>query len=61
VTPERLDQPPLGNTQAIGQILYTRYLFPFEITSLVLLVAMVGVIIIAKGRARGPDEGAEGA
>ena len=42
--------PPLGNTQAIGQALYTRYLFPFEITSMLLLVAMVGAVVIAKGR-----------
>ena len=41
---------PVGNTQAIGQVLYTRYLFPFEITSMVLLVAMVGAVVIAKGR-----------
>jgi len=40
---------PLGNTQAIGQILYSRYLFPFEITSMVLLVAMVGAVVIARG------------
>ena len=40
----------LGNTQALGQALYSRYLFPFEITSLVLLVAMVGAIVISKGR-----------
>ena len=44
-----------GNTQAIGQALYTRYLFPFEITSLLLLVAMVGVIVIGKGRAAPPS------
>ena len=42
--------PAAGNTQAIGQALYTRYLFPFEITSMILLVAMVGVIVIARGR-----------
>ena len=42
--------PPIGNTQAIGQLLYSRYLFPFEITSMVLLAAMVGVIVIARGR-----------
>ncbi len=48
--------PPVGNTQAIGTLLYSRYLFPFEITSVVLLVAMIGVIVIAKGRARGPVE-----
>src|SRR5262245_20372770 len=41
---------PVGNTQAIGQELYTRYLFPFEITSMLLLVAMVGAVVIAKGR-----------
>jgi NADH-quinone oxidoreductase subunit J len=39
-----------GNTQAIGRTLYSRYLFPFEITSVILLVAMVGVILIARGR-----------
>ncbi len=44
--------PSGGNTRAIGEALYTRYLFPFEITSVVLLVAMVGVIVIGKGRRR---------
>jgi NADH-quinone oxidoreductase subunit J len=43
--------PVAGNTQAIGQLLYSRYLFPFEITSMVLLVAMVGAIVISKSRA----------
>jgi NADH-quinone oxidoreductase subunit J len=46
-------QPPafgVGNTQALGEALYSRFLFPFEITSLVLLVAMVGAIVIARGR-----------
>ena len=42
--------PSVGNTQAIGEALYTRYLFPFEITSMLLLVAMVGAVVIAKGR-----------
>jgi NADH-quinone oxidoreductase subunit J len=46
VTPEL----SVGNTQAIGLLLYSRYLFPFEITSIVLLVAMVGAIVIARGR-----------
>jgi NADH-quinone oxidoreductase subunit J len=44
---------PTGNTEAIGRLLYTRYLFPFEITSMLLLVAMVGAVVIAKGR--GPE------
>jgi NADH-quinone oxidoreductase subunit J len=45
-----------GNTEAIGRVLYTRYLFPFEITSIILLVAMVGVIVIGKGRSGGTTE-----
>jgi len=38
-----------GNTQQLGLLLYSRYLFPFEITSIILLVAMIGVIVIARG------------
>lgn len=41
-----------GNAESIGMVLYSRYLFPFEITSILLLVAMVGAIVIAKGRGR---------
>jgi len=36
-----------GNTQALGRILYTEYLLPFEIASLVLLVGIVGAIVLA--------------
>ena len=54
---------PVGNVMAIGKLLYSRYLFPFEITSILLLVAMVGVIVIARGRARtrAADAAGEGA
>jgi NADH-quinone oxidoreductase subunit J len=38
----------LGNTQIIGEVLYSTYLFPFEVASLILLVAMIGAIILAK-------------
>ncbi|MEK7366821.1 MAG: NADH-quinone oxidoreductase subunit J [Candidatus Methylomirabilales bacterium] len=48
--PEGGPPPPLpkGNTQAVGYLLFTRYLLPFELTSLILLVAMVGALILAK-------------
>jgi NADH-quinone oxidoreductase subunit J len=36
------------NTMAIGETLYSTYLFPFEVASLILLVAMIGAIILAK-------------
>ena len=38
----------LGNTQMIGEVLYSTYLFPFEVASLILLVAMIGAIVLAK-------------
>lgn len=44
-----------GNAAAIGKVLYSRFLFPFEITSVLLLVAMVGAIVLAKGRATPAD------
>lgn len=36
------------NTLAIGQTLFSTYLFPFEVASLILLVAMIGAIVLAK-------------
>jgi NADH-quinone oxidoreductase subunit J len=41
--------PPVAsvpNTAAIGQVLYTRYVYFFEAAGLVLLVAMVGAIVL---------------
>jgi len=40
--------PLSGNTQQVGWLLYTSYLIPFEIASMLLLVAMIGAIILAK-------------
>ncbi|HLA01878.1 MAG TPA: NADH-quinone oxidoreductase subunit J [Aestuariivirga sp.] len=41
--------PPPGdvtNTEALGQILYTKYVYFFEAAGLVLLVAMIGAIVL---------------
>ena len=38
--------PNLPNTQALGTVLYTRYLYVFEGAGLVLLVAMIGAIVL---------------
>ncbi len=35
-----------GSPQAVGQALFNQYLLPFEITSILLLVAMVGAIVL---------------
>jgi NADH-quinone oxidoreductase subunit J len=40
--------PVSGNTQEVGWLLYTNYLIPFEIASMLLLVAMIGAIVLAK-------------
>jgi NADH-quinone oxidoreductase subunit J len=37
-----------GSTAVIGQVLFSTYLYPFEIASLLLLVAMVGAIVLSK-------------
>ncbi len=44
------------NIEAIGELLYTRYLFPFEIAGLILLVAMIGAIVLTH-RSRGDVRG----
>lgn len=39
----------LGNVQAVAEVLFTRYLWAFEATGLLLLVALVGVVYLVKG------------
>ena len=36
----------ISNTRALGDILYTRYLFAFQAAGLILLVAMIGAIVL---------------
>jgi NADH-quinone oxidoreductase subunit J len=41
--------PPPGdinNTQALGLVLYTRYVYYFEVSGIILLVAMIGAIVL---------------
>ena len=38
----------VGNTKLIGNLLFTDYLLPFEITSILLFVAAIGAIMLAK-------------
>lgn len=37
-----------GETKPLGKLLFTQYLLPFEVMSLLLLVGMVGVILLSK-------------
>lgn len=48
-TPIGTSEPvTVDNTLAIGETLFSTYLYPFEVASLILLVAMIGAIILAK-------------
>lgn len=38
----------VGDTHTIGQLLFTKYLFPFEAASVLLLSAIIGSVILAK-------------
>jgi NADH-quinone oxidoreductase subunit J len=38
-----------GSPASIGDMLFNRYLVPFEVTSILLLVAMVGAILLTRG------------
>ncbi|MFQ6082857.1 MAG: NADH-quinone oxidoreductase subunit J [Candidatus Aminicenantia bacterium] len=50
--PLRPGQPVTeGNIQAVGSLLFKDYLIPFEVASLLLLVAMIGAIILSRKRA----------
>ena len=39
-----------SHVKAIGKLLYTEFLYPFEVASLILLIAIVGAIVLAKRR-----------
>ena len=49
MSPLIADRPPDAaqpNIVALGEAMYSRFLFPFEIAGLILLVAMVGAIVL---------------
>ncbi len=54
--PRKADSPALINFNAIGDALFRTYALPFEVSSLVLLVALIGAIVLA----RSEDEEEEG-
>jgi len=41
----------LGNTEVVAKLLFTEFLLPFEITSVLLLVAIIGAVVLAKRQA----------
>ncbi len=37
-----------GNAQQIGRVLFTEYLLPFEVTSVLILIAILGAVVLAR-------------
>jgi NADH-quinone oxidoreductase subunit J len=48
-------QAGFGSTEAIGQLLFTDYLLPFEVASILLMVAIVGAVAVARGKQPDPQ------
>jgi NADH-quinone oxidoreductase subunit J len=40
--------PPAGTPKELGHLLFTKYLYPFEITSILLIAALVGALTLAR-------------
>jgi NADH-quinone oxidoreductase subunit J len=58
-TPRMPGQPLRGTIEAVGQILFTEYLLPFELTSLLLLIAIFGIVSLASGAFSRKEEAVE--
>ncbi|MGH2783892.1 MAG: NADH-quinone oxidoreductase subunit J [Actinomycetota bacterium] len=43
-----------GNVEAVGRVLFTKYMFPFEVASVLLIVAAIGAMVL--GRRRDEEE-----
>lgn len=44
------NQAPFGTVENIGEAMFSEYLFPFEATSVLILMAMVGSLVLARKR-----------
>ena len=62
--PGRIAPPEMGtlteNSETVGQVLFSQYLLPFELASVLLLVALIGAVVMAKPRKqKTPEQVAE--
>ncbi len=51
--------PPGDNIRAVARVLFTDYVFPFELTSILLIIGAVAAMVLARRRARGVRESPE--
>jgi NADH-quinone oxidoreductase subunit J len=48
--------PGFGSVQSVARRLFTHYVFPFEVTSILLIVAAIAAMVMARRKARGLPE-----
>jgi NADH-quinone oxidoreductase subunit J len=48
--------PKGDNIEVVGRTLFTKYVFPFEVTSILLIVAAIAVMVLARRRSRGVQD-----
>jgi NADH-quinone oxidoreductase subunit J len=46
-------EPGTSNTQELGAVLYTKYVYPFELAAMLLLVAIVAAIVLTMRKRQG--------
>jgi len=47
-SPPAAQAAQIGTVEAMGSVMFTKFLLPFEVTSLLLLTAIVGAVVLAK-------------
>ena len=53
VAPDGFDKVNAGgNTQALARVLFHKYFFPFEVTSILLIIAAIAVMVLAERKSR---------
>jgi len=60
VSPERNDFPVISNAELVGRSLMTTYTLAFWIASVILAIAMIGALILARGEGDMPAVGESG-
>jgi len=50
----------VGSVKNIGELLYTRYMLPFELASLIIMVGIVGAVMLAKRESQLPQKETHG-
>ena len=52
--------PLVKHTEVLGKLLYTKYIFPFEVVSVLLLVALIGaIVLVMKKKDKGEQESSD--